>query len=175
MIVETNRENPSQFHNASRLKMYLTCLQGRVPAWNLAGLLPPDPTSPGPGGPSPGAVSTPGSGIAHPLPHYSGAYGGHNTASHYTHLLPQSSEHQHQWPPSMEHAVAVSEATAAAMHYKMDPDAMLSMYYPPLHQVDIFSFMSIIVVMTFHKRQIVICFRPLQAAIRVRVLPPLHL
>ena len=68
---------------------YFPYFQGRVPAWNLAGLLPPDPTSPGPGGPSPGAVSAPG-GLAHPLPHYSGAYGGQpTTPAHYSHLLPQ--------------------------------------------------------------------------------------
>ena len=68
---------------------YFPYFQGRVPAWNLAGLLPPDPTSPGPGGPSPGAVSAPG-GLAHPLPHYSGAYGSQPaTPVHYSHLLPQ--------------------------------------------------------------------------------------
>lgn len=116
--------------------MYFTYFQGRVPAWNLPGLLPPDPTSPGPGGPSPG-VSTPG-GLAHPLPHYSGAYSG-QPGQHYSHLLPQTTgaSHHHQWPPNME-AVAVSEASAAAMHYKMDPDAAMSaMYYPPVHQVNL--------------------------------------
>lgn len=120
--------------------MYLT-LQGRVPAWNLAGLLPPDPTSPGPGGASSPVSSAPG-GLAHPLPHYSGAYGGGQASatSHYSHLLPQTSEaavvaaaSHHQWPPNMEAA----EASAAAMHYKMDPDAMSAMYYPPIHQVPI--------------------------------------
>lgn len=123
--------------------MYLA-LQGRVPAWNLAGLLPPDPTSPGPGGASPGAVSSAPGGLAHPLPHYSGPYGGGQgtaASSHYPHLLPQTSEaavaaaaSHHQWPPNME----VAEASAAAMHYKMDPDAMSAMYYPPIHQVSFF-------------------------------------
>ena len=122
--------------------MYFTFLQGRVPAWNLAGILPPDPTSPGPGGPSPGAVSVPPGTLAHPLPHYSGAYGG-QPPGHYPHLLPQSSEtvpvSHHQWPPNMEAAAVAVAATEAssAMHYKMDPDAaaMSAMYYPPVHQV----------------------------------------
>ena len=111
---------------------YFSYLQGRVPAWNLSGLLAPDPTSPGPGGPSPGAVSAPG-GLAHPLPHYSGAYG--SQPSHYhPHILPTSEAptSHHQWPPNME--AVTSEASV--MHYKMDPDAaQMSMYYPPIHQV----------------------------------------
>ena len=80
----------SQSMKKTSTKMYyFPYFQGRVPAWNLAGLLPPDPTSPGPGGPSPGAVSAPG-GLAHPLPHYSGAYGSQPaTPVHYSHLLPQ--------------------------------------------------------------------------------------
>ena len=117
---------------------YFPYFQGRVPAWNLAGLLPPDPTSPGPGGPSPGAVSASG-GLAHPLPHYSGAYGAQPAgAAHYSHLLPQTSEtptSHHQWPPNME---AVTSEAASVMHYKMDPDAaQMSMYYPPVHQVSL--------------------------------------
>jgi len=117
-------------------------LQGRVPAWNLAGLLPPDPTSPGPGGASPGSVS---SSLAHPLPHYSGAYGTQHP-SHYSHLLPpqsteSSSPTAHQWhPPNMETASGPTSTSGGAsttpgMHYKMDPDAMTGMYYP--HQPNI--------------------------------------
>ena len=120
-------------------KMYFTYLQGRVPAWNLAGLLPPDPTSPGPGGPSPGVSSAAG-GLPHPLPHYSGAYGGQHH-SHYPHILqPQSSADipHHPWPPNMEagNSETASISASAAMHYKMDPDAsaVMSMYYNP-HQV----------------------------------------
>ena len=120
-------------------KMYFTYLQGRVPAWNLAGLLPPDPTSPGPGGPSPGVSSAAG-GLPHPLPHYSGAYGGQHH-SHYPHILqPQSSADipHHPWPPNMEtgNSESASLSASAAMHYKMDPDAsaVMSMYYNP-HQV----------------------------------------
>ena len=120
--------------------MYFPYFQGRVPAWNLAGLLPPDPTSPGPGVPSP-TVSTPG-GLAHPLPHYSGAYGGQPAPAHYSHLLPQGVEvplSHHQWPPHMETGGPGGIPTEAslAMHYKMDPDAaaMSAMYYPPVHQV----------------------------------------
>ena len=109
--------------------------QGRVPAWNLAGLLPPDPTSPGPGGPSPGSSSTT---LAHPLPHYSGAYGAQHPPPHYSHLLPGSTENSssasHQWqPPNMEATTtSTSEtSTTSGMHYKMDPDAAMSaMYYP---------------------------------------------
>ena len=119
--------------------MYFTYLQGRVPAWNLAGLLPPDPTSPGPGGPSPGVSSAAG-GLPHPLPHYSGAYGGQHH-SHYPHILqPQSSADipHHPWPPNMEagNSETASISASAAMHYKMDPDAsaVMSMYYNP-HQV----------------------------------------
>jgi hypothetical protein len=108
--------------------MYLVsaCFQGRVPAWNLAGLLQPDPTSPGPG-------ATSGPGLAHPLPHYSGAYGSQHPSAHYSHLLPQASEAAgHQWPPpTME---------AEGLHYKMDPDAsaMTAMYYP--HQVSYYMY-----------------------------------
>ena len=119
--------------------MYFPYLQGRVPAWNLAGLLPPDPTSPGPGGPSPGVSSATPGGLPHPLPHYSGAYGA-QPHSHYPHILqPQGSEvPHHPWPPNMEAAGSsepASAATAASMHYKMDPDAsaVMSMYYSP-HQ-----------------------------------------
>ena len=112
--------------------MYFTYFQGRVPAWNLAGLLPPDPTSPGPGGPSPG-VSAAAGGLPHPLPHYSGAYGA-QPHSHYPHILqPHGSEPQHPWP--VEAGGAEATSATSAMHYKMDPDAsaVMSMYYSP-HQ-----------------------------------------
>ena len=116
--------------------------QGRVPAtWNLS-LLPPDPTSPGPGGPSPGIVVP--STLAHPLPHYSGAYGAQHS-SHYSHLLPQSTENSSpsQWqPPTMEAPPTTSEAASGSsnMHYKMDPDAMSgAMYYPhPVNRCPLF-------------------------------------
>ena len=122
--------------------------QGRVPAWNLAGLLQPETGSSGSSGLNSAGSSGSGleaaghGGIAHPLPHYSpAAYGSAAGTSHYPHLLPQS----HPWsmpaptdptvptvPSSVAAAsTATSAETAALHHYKMEPEmAAASMYYP---------------------------------------------